>query len=813
MNSLDGIWTDIRQSVRRLLRSPSFAMTAIAILAIGIGANTAVFSVVNNVLLQPLPYPEPERLYTVGEVVPELSSRFAELPANPRHFLEWQRCSCFDDVAMIDDQEWNVAGDGEPERLTGARVTPNLFTLLGVPAQIGRTFVSADENDERLVVISDSFWRRRFGASSAALGQSLVIDGQPHVVVGVLPANFRNHLRRPGFNATERHIDLYRPWRVDVQNVGWVGEHNFPAVARLPAGKTPEQALAEFDALQASLVANFDEQGSSFTLRGALTPLKEQVVARSRTGLLLLLAAVGTVLLVACLNLGNLVLVRALAHSREAAIRAALGAGQGRILRAALIESLLLACTGALCGVALAYNLVGVFAAYAPTGLPRSDEIGMSLDALWFSLLLTIACAGAFGLLPALRLMRMNPQDSLRGTGRATDGVGPARLREWLVVAQVALSVVLLIVAGLLLTSFAKVNAVKRGYDAENVLTAEVSLPRGTYPGDDARRRFYDELMQRLEAQPGVLAAGVGSVLPLKGDAWQDWVSIEGDERPLDERPVMGYRMVSPGFLAALGVALYSGRPIELADHPRRVAIVSRRAAESLWRGESAVGKRFWRAERTDPPFEVVGVADDVLAAGLDEAPPPLVYVPLWERAPEVGAIAVRTSASPLSAIALLRDSVRAIDPTIPVANLATMAQVESDSTAQRRFEALLVGVFAAAALLLAAIGIYGVVSYATARRTNEIGLRMALGARPPEIRAMVLRASVRPIALGLAAGIVAALAIGRLISALLFGTEATDPTTFAAVAVMIVAVALAASWVPARRAARIAPLIALRHE
>ena len=813
MSIMDGIWTDIRQSVRRLQRSPSFAVTAIAILAIAIGANTAVFSVVNDVLLRPLPYRQADRLYTVAEVIPELTNRFAQLPANPRHFVEWRNCTCFDDVAMIDDQPWNVAGDGEPERLTGARATPNLFAVLGVQAQLGRVFVAEDENDERLVVISDAFWRRRFGASPDAVGQSLSIDGAPHVVVGVLPANFRNHLKREGFDATERRIDLYRPWRVDVQNVGWVGDHNFPAVARLAAGKTPEQALAEFNALQTSLQQNFEGPDAAFTLRGALAPLKEQVVERSRAGLWLLLGAVASVLLIACLNLGNLILVRALVHGRETAIRAALGAGQGRILRTALIESLLIASVGALLGSAIAYNLVGLFAAYAPAGLPRADELGRSPDALLFSLALAVVCAAAFGLVPALKLMRTNPQDALRGAGRATEGAAPARLREWFVAAQVGLSAALLIVAGLLITSFARLNSVDRGYDAANTLTAEVSLPADAYPDDDARRLFYDRLVQRLAGQPGVLAAGVGSVLPLKGDAWQDTVTIEGDERPLDERPIMGYRTVSPDYLAALGVALYAGRSMQLTDYPRRVAILSRDAAESLWPGENALGKQFRRGVPSEPAFEVVGIVDDVRSRSLDQPPTPLVYVSLWERSPEVGAIALRTSLAPGAVTALLRENVRAIDAATPVSNVATMAQIESDSTAQRRFQTLLIGVFAFAALLLAAIGIYGVVSYSTARRTNEIGLRIALGARPQQIRAMVVRASLRPLAIGLAGGIVAALALGRLISAMLFGTEATDPMTFIAVAGIIAAAALAASWVPARRAAGITPLTALRHE
>lgn len=804
---------DVRECVRRLRRRPSFALTAVAVLAIGIGANTAVFSVVNSVLLRPLPYAEPDRVYSVGEMIPELVDRFPVLPANARHFLEWKRCTCFDDVAMIDDREWNLAGAGDPERIVGARVTPNLFTLLGVPAQLGRIFVEADEYDERVVVISDALWRSRFGANADALGQSLLIDGVSHVVIGVLPPSFRNHLRRQGFSAVERRIDAYKPWRVNVERVGWMGEHNFPVVARLPAGKTEEQALAELNALQASLQQHFEGPESAFSLRGTLTPLKEQVVERGRAGLLLLLAAIGAVLLIACLNLGNLMLVRALAQGRETAIRAALGASRARILRTALIESVLLALGGALTGVALAFNLVAVFAAYAPAGLPRADEIGMDASALGFALVLSAGCAAAFGLVPALWLVRADPQESLRGAGRATESSDRSRLREWLVAGEVALSAALLIVAGLLLASSVRLDRVERGYDSANVLTAELSLPSGSYPDSDARRRFYDELVERLESRREVIAAGVTSVLPLKGDADAHIFTAEGDERPLDERPVFAYRTVSPDYLRALGIDLYAGRPMQHSDFPRRVAILSRSAAERVWPGENPVGNHFRRAIPTEPAFEVVGVAEDVRSAGLDRAPPPIVYVPLWDRSPEGGSVAIRTSSVPLVAVALLRETVRAIDPTIPVSSIATMGEIERDSTAQHRFQTLVVTVFAAAALVLAVIGIYGVVSYSTVRRTNEIGLRMALGASPRSVLGIVIRGSLRPIVLGLAGGIVGALAIGRFVSALLFGIEATDTATFATVTVVIAVAAVAASWVPARRAARIAPLTALRHE
>ena len=818
LNVFDGVLADTRHSLRRLRRSPGFAVAAILILAIGIGANTAVFTVVNSVLLRPLTYSEPDRLYAVSEIVPQFVDRFPELPVNARHYLEWkQRCACFEDVALADDGEWNLAAPGEPVRLMGARVTGNFFAVLGVSAQLGRTFVAAEGagGDENVVMLSDALWQSRFGGNPAIVGQTVELNGVANVVVGVLPRNFRNHWTRPGVGTAPKPIDVYQFWRVDAQGIDWAGEHNYAAVARLPPGKTQEQALAELNVLQAEISQRFEGDERSMTLLGSLISLQEQVVARSRAGLLLLLGAIGTVLIIACLNLGNLLLVRALGDGRETAIRVALGAEGARIFRAALIESLLLACSGGLLGVLLAFQLVRVFAAVAPVDLPRADEVSLDGAALGFALLLSIGAALLFGTLPALRSMRANPQDSLRATGRSqTDRGGGARLREGLVATEVGLSVTLLVVAGLLIASFIRLDGVERGYDAENLLTAEVSLPAARYPDVETRRRFYDELVDRLEGQSDISVAGVGSLLPLGGDfIWGDTVTIEGDVRPIGQRPVMSYRTVSPDFLRALGIPLHAGRQMQPSDYPRRVAILSRSAAERLWPGEDPVGKQFRRGVPTEPAFEVVGVASDVRTAGLDKDPAPLVYVPLWERSPETGALAVRTSSEPLLAAAALRESVRALDPTIPVSQIQTMAQIESDSTAQRRFQTLLVIVFATCALLLAVIGIYGVVAYSVARRTSEIGLRMALGARPRDISTMVLRQGLRPLALGVAAGVAAALVLGRFLSAFLFGVEANDPVTFAAVTGIVGAAALLACWIPARRAMRTAPLEALHFE
>jgi predicted permease len=813
---IDGWLQDVRHGVRRLYRTPTFAITAVIALAIGIGANTAMFAVVNSVLLEPIDYAEPERLYSVREIIPEFAAQYPVVGANARHFLEWQRgCSCFEGVAMADTGQWNLALGAEAERVPAARVTADFFAVLGISARLGRTFIAGEEaRDDRIVVVSDAFWRSRLGGSPDALGQSIELDGVAHLVVGVLPPEFRYRFPLKIGQAVQERVDIYKPWRLDEQRLDWVGSHNYPVVARLAPGKTELQALAEFAALQAKIKAEHfaDEGAADLSLGGTLTPLKDEIVARGRAGILLLIAAVATVLLIGCLNLGSLMLVRTLAHGREIAIRVALGAARGRIFRGVLIESSLIAISGASLGVVLAFGLLDAFSALAPSDLPRADEVRMEPRALVFASLATIVAILVFGLLPAIRATHVLPNELLRGAGRALgNAAGWARPRRWLVTVEVGLSTVLLVVAGLLMASFVRLGAVERGYDAANVLTAEVSLPAGRYPDHDARRRFYDELVSRIQPQAGVIAVGVTAMLPLRGSAWSDIVTIEGDERPLDQRPIMDYRTVSTDYLAAIGTTLFAGRPISDDDYPRRVAVVSRSVAERLWPGESAIGKRFRRAIATEAPFEVIGVANDVRAAGLDRPPAAIVYVPLWERSPPIGSIAIRTTAAPRATAEMLRATSRSLDASVPVSRIVTMGGIERDATAQRRFQTILVLVFAAGALLLAMIGIYGVVGYSTARRTNEIGLRMALGASATKVLTMILHEGLAPVALGLCAGMVGALIVARLIAVLLFAVTPTEPAVFGAVAVTVALVGLLSCWLPARRAARLQPMDALR--
>lgn len=805
----EGLLRELRQAVRALAREPSFTAGSILVLALGIGANVAVLTVVDSVLLRPLRYREPERLFVVQEVIPQFSHLYPVLPVNARHFLEWRRSvASFEDIALVDVLELNLTGDGEPERLRAARVTSNLFDLLGVRPRLGRTFTP--EDDEQTVVLGASLWRRRFGSDPDVVGRTLTLNGTAHLVLGVLPEDFRHHMQPAiGRSAGALPVDLYRPWLVRENTSGWVGDHNYVAVARLREGISAEQAESELNVIQADIATRFEAE-ADLDLVGRLVPLREQVVASGRSGLLLLLAAVGAVLLAASVNLSHSMLVRAMVRRQEIAIRTALGASRIRVFRTIFSESFVLSFGGAALGVGLSLALLRIFSVVAPVDLPRTDEVTLDWRLVGFALALTFVTATSLGWLPAWHVSRGDLQGFLRAAGQPA---GRARLLPGglLVGIEIALSATLLTVAGLLLTSFVRLQGVDPGFDSEGVLTVELSLPDTQYAKPEERRRFYDALIQRLEARPGVVAAGIVSVLPLRGQAWVDAVVVEGDSRPISEVPLMAYRTISPDYFRAMAIPLLAGRSVEEADHPRRVAVVSKSAALALWPGQTAFGKRFRRAEPEEELFEVVGVVGDVRGEGLQEEPEPLVYVALWERVPETASVAIRTESSPLSAVSSIRDVVRSIDARVPLSAIQPMSEVERDSLAERRFQTVLVSTFAVSALLLAAFATYSSLAYSVANRGGEIGLRMALGAAPRNVVAMIVRQGLRPVVLGLAVGMGGAAVLARALSSLLFSVSPTDGKTFGAVVTVILAVAAFACWHAARKAAAVAPVRALR--
>lgn len=818
MKTLERLRQDLQFAVRALRRERSFALTAIVILALGIGAQAAVFSLVNGILLRPLAYRDSGRLYAIQEVIPELSSQYPVLPVNARHYLEWTRhCTSCESIALTntDDSSLNLVGVGEPERLNGEKVTLNYFSLLGVGAQMGRTFGGDDgeKGHQNVVVISDALWHRKFGADPSVIGRPITLNDKPSTVIGILPAWFRAPAWKSlGLPMIEK-VEVFQPWVIKESDWDPAGEFNFGAIVRLKPGVTAAQASAELNVIQSQIASTMKGE-DRITLRVKMTQLQGIETEQSRSGLLLLLGSVGAVLLIVCVNLGNLMLSRAVGRIRETAVRIALGAPRGTIVRGILVECLLLAFIGGLLGIALAETLVRMMVSSAPVDLARLSEVHVDWRVLLFAFGAAAVSGLFFGLFPAWRLMGVDPQESMRSGARgSTESGGGTRLRDLLVSVEVGLSCLLLIVAGLLLTSFVRVMNVDRGFEVQRILTAELapSIPR--YSDAAKRRHLYHDVIAKLKAEPGVISAGLISVLPLNGQLWADVISVPGDTRPMMERPISAYRPVTPDYFRTMGIRLIEGRKMTDSDEPREVVLISQHTAHEVWPGQDPIGKQFRRGDPKVPPMEIVGVVDDVRDRGLQEDPGLMVYVPYWDRVPWSTAIAVRTAGDPLVAAGAIREAVWSVDSQLPVSDIQTMEHIESRSVSQRRFQIALLALFAGSALLLAALGTYGVLAFSVARRTNEIGIRMALGAQPGNILSIVMKRGLAPVALGIIAGIAGALACGRLIAGMLFGVSPSDWKTILAVSVLTALAALAACWIPARRAIRVDPLQALRYE
>ncbi|HTP34263.1 MAG TPA: ABC transporter permease [Candidatus Acidoferrales bacterium] len=808
----------MRHALRVLGREKAFAAFAVLTLALGIGAVTTIFSVVDGVLLKPLAYQEPGRLYAAAESAPQLAA-IPRLPVNAAHFRLWQeQCDACESGALVNPASFNLTGGGDPERVEGATCTWRLFEILGVAAQLGRTFVESDDQPgaNQFVVISDSLWHRRLGGDPGAIGRPIRIDGVPHVVVGVLRPDFRFPAGEGlgPLNQFPKHPEIFKPMGFNWAKLSRVGQFNFAAVIRLRRGANPATASAEMTAAAADAGREM-----KIDLKAHLAPLQEQVIGGSRGTLTLLLSAVGAVLLIVCLNLGNLMLVRANERARDGAIRRALGAGAGDLFRPVLMESLLIAAAGGALGVLLAYAGVRVLAATTAIDVPRLDEVHVSVTTLLFALVVSASSGILCGLWPAIRMSGVQPAKALHSGSRSVTEGGPRlRAREWLVGAEVALSTVLLVGAALLGLSFLRVTNVERGYQVDHILTADLTLPGSRYQSDGQRARFHQQALEKLEATPGVRSAALVSSLPLKAQVWGDSISREGDTRPRAERPLANYRFVSEHYFESMGIGLRRGRFPAAADRSHKLAIVSESAARAVWPGENAVGKRIRNEPRAEW-VEVIGVVADIRTESLEKQPPPMVYVPYWDGAYWQGAVwgnatyLVRTSHDPATMANAFRSALHEMDPELPLANMLTMREVLAESLGRRRFETVLAGVFAGAALVLACLGIYGVISYSVARRTNEIGIRIALGAQPAQVSMLVLRQGIRPVLYGLAAGVAAALAVGQLMRSFLFGTGPRDPAAISAVGVMLLVVAGLGCWAPARRASRIDPMAALKND
>ena len=796
---------DLRYAVRSLGRSPGFAFAAIATLAIGIGANTAIFSVVHGVLLRPLPFAESERLVGVWGHHVTIGRETASLP----DFLDWRRQSrAVEDMAAFANTRYNLAGEGEPEVVRGVVATANLLPLLGVAPAAGRGFTAGEERSgaARVVMLSDGFWRRRFGGRPDVLGRTLSLSGVPHTVVGIAPPAVR----------LQQEVDVWTPLVTDTT----LGRRNdfLSVIGRLREGVTLTQAQEELSTIARRLAAEYPASNAGWGVE--LVGLQEQMVGGIRPALLVFMGAVALVLLIACANVANLMLARVTAREREVTIRTALGASRARLARQLLTESAVLALAGGTAGLLLAAWGVQALRAVGPGTIPRSQEVAIDPVALGFAVGLSLVTGLLFGLLPALRVLRRDPHEGLQRSSRASTGASGVRTtRGALVLAEVALAFMLLIGATLLLRSFDRLQRVNPGFVGQGVLTARLSFPRNSYADPEQRLAFGDRLVERLRATPGVSAAALVSDPPLSGSVPYWAFAVEGVEPPAPE--VVQDAVVftaSPGYFETVGIPLLAGRLLTDADHGDAppVAVVSQALARRYWPDRSPLGARITFGNPADTAstwLTVVGVVGDVRQESLAEPAYPQVYLPFAQLSVRSVVILARGLSEPLALLPALKAAVAELDPGLPLSEVATLDQITTATLARPRVNAALLGGFALVALALAAVGIYGVITYGVIQRSRELGIRMALGAGSDQLLRLVVRQGMGPVLAGVALGAAGALAGGRVLRSLLFGVGAADPLTYALVTGFLLAVALTASYLPARRAARADPMVALRNE
>jgi putative ABC transport system permease protein len=809
-NLLSDFIQDLRYAGRMQFKNPGFTIVAVIALALGIGANTAIFSVVNSVLLRPLPYKDPERLVMVWEDATHQGYP-QETPA-AANFVDWRdQNTVFEGMAAIADESFNLTGAGDPERLEGRRVSANLFPLLGVDPHIGRTFTSDEDKPgaNKVAVMSHALWQRRFGGDNNILGKPLTLNGEPYIVVGVMPARFQ-------FPTSDDA--LWVPIAFTADDARNRRRHYLQVVARLKPGTSLEQAQTEMHTIAARLAQQYPE--SNTDLGATVNSLHEQLVGDIRPALLILLGAVGLVLLIACANVANLLLARAAVRQKEIAVRVALGARRGRLIRQFLTESVLLATIGGLVGLAIAYGGLILLRAFIPENIAQAREIAIDPKVLGFTFLVSLITGLIFGLAPALQAARFNQTETLKEGGRdSATGSSGKRIRGLLVMSEVAVSLVLLIGAGLLINSFLRLRSVDPGFRADNLLTMKIVLSESKYTDWAGARAFFSEMIQRIEGLPGVRSAAITTNLPLYRQGNSVGVSIEG-QAPLapGQENVIVTRVISPGYFDTMGIPLLSGRQFTDQDTADTIVgvVISETMAHRYWPGQDAVGKRIFpgRIQRPEDWFQVIGVVKDVRQFELTAESRPQMYLSYRQAEFFVPRdLVVKTDVDPASLAATVRRTVWEIDKDQPVSNIRTMEEILLDSIARQRFSMLLLAIFAGVALVLAAVGIYGVMSYSVAQRTHEIGIRMALGAQTGTVLKLAVGYGLKLVIAGVAIGLIAAFALTRVMSTLLFGVTATDPATFTLISLLLIAVAGIASYIPARRATKVDPIIALRYE
>jgi putative ABC transport system permease protein len=823
MNSL---WQDIRYGLRMLAKNPGFTVIALLTLALGIGANTAIFSVVNAVLLRPLPFAHSDRIVAIGESLPGFSSTMPMNAPDYHAFSERQRS--FENLAIYGDRHFDLTGEGRPERVEGARISSSLFPLLGPAPQMGRSFTGEEEAaGHNLVILSDGLWKRHFGSDPNIVGRAVALDRIPYTVVGVMPAGFEFPLKGQQWNSEP--AELWVPMAFTTAEIqGWGNMYNHGVVARLKPGVTLAQAQADANSTMAQVEKFYPVEFVAYLngrhIGATLMPLGTAITGDVRAPLLVLLVAVGVVLLIACANVANLLLARAARRQREVAVRVALGAGRWRLIRQLLSESLLLGIGSGVAALAVGYWGVAALKSLAPEGLPRINEVSMDGRVLVFAMLLSVATSVLFGIIPALQAAHVDPQQSLKEGGRGAGAApGHRRLQSALIVSQMALAIMLLIGAGLLVRSFARLLDQDPGFRQDRVLAMTVPLPLSAYPHAPQIRGFFEELLSRASSLPGTTAVGLSTDLPLDAQE-RDAAEVEGRDPNAGALPHLAQSWIMGDYFGAMGITLKRGRmftPDERLGKPD-VVIASETAARLFWPNQDPIGKRLkfmgprWRT--------VIGIASDVKETSMQADAAPHTYTPYLQEPDDVLTsttggelrtlhLAVRTPSDPSAISSSLRETVASLDPQIAVADVKTMEATVRESLAPQRFNLFLLGLFAVLAVFLAAVGVYGVLSYSVTQRTREIGIKIALGAQNGTVLGSILREGMSLTLAGALIGIAGAFLLTRLMASLLYGVTAHDPLTFGVVVVLLACVSLAACYIPARRATRIDPLEALRHE